>query len=88
MCQERELMRKRFIFSDKAVNCKPVNPDFIIAFEKAGNESYPSRQGKYHIIFAAANVETKTREVVWTFELKEDRDEVYNSLKCSLSESF
>lgn len=74
-------MPQKFIFSDKAVHSKPVNPDFIMTFERHNTES---RTNKYTIIFAVSDQGTKARDVIWYFEAEDDRDKAFENIRCML----
>jgi hypothetical protein len=75
-------MNQKFLFSDKAVDTKPVNPDFVITFEK--NNDSANVKGKYQIIFAVADQGTKARDIIWYFVEEEDRNKAYDNIKCLL----
>jgi len=75
-------MSQKFVFSDKAVHSKPVNPDFIMTFEK--NNNLDDIKKKYQIIFAVSDQGTKARDIIWFFEHEEDRDKAFENIRCLL----
>jgi hypothetical protein len=82
-------MGKKFIRTDKSVGkAVPINPDYIINYDPVDNPDAPEKQGRYLIQFNVANLETKARDMNWSFLTRAIRDEVLENLNCCLSQNF
>ena len=74
--------KKNFFISNNAIGqVQPVNPDFVITFEKFEDTRLMDTRGRFQIMFSVPDGMSKVQRIIWMFPGMSQRDLAFDNLK-------